>query len=89
MTDNEIPHSKYNVTIVEAVLLKMAVELHPRHLTARNLSLRIISNPDDRKEIETAARAIRGLRGVGLLTERDDATVEPTPAARRACELLA
>jgi hypothetical protein len=87
MTDSETP-PKYNVAIVEAVILEVAAELHPQHLTARELSLRIVSDPDDNKEVETATQAIRNLREFGLFKDRDDEIVEPTPAAHRAIALL-
>jgi hypothetical protein len=79
---------QYNVAIVEAVILEVGAELDPDSLTARELSLRIVSNPDDPREVETAAKAIRGLCEVGLFSDRDDEIVEPTPAAFRALELL-
>lgn len=88
MSGSEIP-PKYNIAIVEAVILDEAAELHPRHLTARELSLRIVSDPDDSREIEVAAQAIRNLRELGLFKDRDDEIVEPTPAALRAVALLA
>jgi hypothetical protein len=79
---------KYDVEIVEAVILEVAAELHPENLTARELSLKIVSDADDAREVETAGRAIRGLREFGLFSVRDDEIVEPTPAALRACALL-
>lgn len=79
---------KYSLKIVEAVILEIAAELHPQHLTARELSLRILSDPDDGREVETAAEAIRSLREFGLFKGRDDEIVEPTPAALRAVALL-
>ncbi len=79
---------QYNVAIVEAVILQVAAELHPENLTARELSLRVINNADDAREVETAAQAIRNLREFGLFADRDDEIVEPTPAALRACVLL-
>lgn len=88
MTDSETP-PKYNVAIVESVILEVAAELHPKHLTIRDLTLRIVSNPNDSREIETATHAIRNLREFGLFSNRDDETVEPTQAALRACALLA
>jgi len=80
---------KYDVAIVEAVILEVAAELHPQNLTARELSLKIISDADDAREVETAAQAIQGLREFGLFVVRDDEIVEPTPAALRAVALLA
>ena len=79
---------KYDVAIVEAVLLEVAAELHPQSLTAKELALRIISDADDTREVETAARAIRNLRKFGLFSDRDDETVVPTPAGLRAVALL-
>jgi hypothetical protein len=79
---------KYNVAIVEAVILEVAAELHPQRLTASELARKVISDPDDARELRTAAQAIRNLREFGLFAERGDAIVEPTPAALRACALL-
>jgi hypothetical protein len=70
------------------VILEVAAELHPQHLTAGELSLEVIGDADDTREVETAAQAIRGLREFGLFSVRDDELVEPTPAALRACALL-
>jgi hypothetical protein len=79
---------KYNVATVEAVILEVTAELHPQNLTAKELALMIIGDPDDVKEVETAAQAIQGLREFGLFKVRDDEIVEPTPAALRAVALL-
>jgi hypothetical protein len=78
----------YNVAIVEAVLLEIAAELHPEHLSTDGLLLKIVSNPDDAREIEAGVQAIRNLREFGLFANRDDEVVQPTPAALRACALL-
>lgn len=80
---------KYNVATVEAVILELAAELHPDNLTATDLSLKIVSNADDTREVETADQAIRGLREFGLFADHDDEIVEPTPAGLRAVALLA
>ena len=69
MNDTEAP-AKYNVAIVEAAVLEVAAELHPEHLSSEELSLKIVSDPDDNREVETAARAIRGLREFGLFKEQ-------------------
>lgn len=85
---NEVP-ANYNVEIVEAVILEIAAELHPELLSTRELILeKIVSNPDDAREVQTAAQAIRNLRDAGLVRSRDDETVEPTQAALRAVTLL-
>lgn len=87
MTESTIP-PKYNIAIVEAVILEVVAELHPRHLTGQELARQITSDPDDAREIETAAQAIRSLREFGLVRNRDDEIVEPTLAALRAVVLL-
>lgn len=87
MTDGKTP-AKYNIEIVESVLLEEAAELHPQHLTARELWLRIVGDPDDHREVETAAQAIRNLTEFGLFRARDDEIVELTQAAVRAIALL-
>lgn len=79
---------QYDIAKVEAVVLQVAAELHPQHLTTREISLEIVSDADDAREVETAAKAIKGLREFGLFAVRDDEIVEPTPAALRACALL-
>jgi hypothetical protein len=79
---------QHNRTIVERVLLEEALELHPQQPTVAELSLRIILNPDDSREVETAAQAIKSLKEVGLFCDRDDDIVVPTPACLRAGELL-
>jgi hypothetical protein len=88
MTDCETP-PKYNVATVEAVILEVAAEMHPENLTAKELALRIISDADDTREVETAAQAIRGLREFGLFSSGDGEIVMPTPAGLRAVALLA
>jgi len=88
MTDSK-PLPKYNVAIVESVLLEVATDLHPQHLTVGELSLRIVSDASDSREVETAAQAIRGLREFGLFSCRDGEIVQPTPAALHARTLLA
>jgi hypothetical protein len=40
------------------------------------------------RRVETATQAIHNLREVGLLKDRDDEIVEPTPAGLRAVALL-
>jgi len=85
--DGSIPPN-YDIAKVEAVILEVAAELHPRRLTAGELSLRIVGDPDDSREVEIAVQAIRNLRQSGLFHHRDDEIVEPTQAAIRAVALL-
>jgi hypothetical protein len=85
--DAPIP-AKYDVAIVESAILEVAAELHPRHLTADELSRQIVSDADDSREVRTAAHAISNLREFGLFRDRDDEIVEPTQAALRAVALL-
>jgi hypothetical protein len=87
MTNSETA-PQYNLATVEALILEVAAELHPRHLSARDLSLKVAIDPDDSREVETAIQAIRNLREFGLLAGQDDESVEPTPPALRAVLLF-
>lgn len=89
MADYETTPPKYDVATVEAAIIRTVVEVHPKHLSTGGLLLKIVSNPDDSREIDTGAQAIRNLREFGLFTHRADEIVEPTPAALRAVALLA
>ena len=80
---------KYDVATVECAILEVAAELHPQPLSADGFPLKIVGDPDDSRELETVAQAIRNLREFGLLRGRDDEIVELTPAALRAVALLA
>jgi hypothetical protein len=79
---------KYDVAIVEAVVLQVAAELHPQNLTAKELALKIVWDENDSREVEAAAQAILGLRELGLLADGDGEIVMPTPAGLRAVALL-
>jgi hypothetical protein len=80
---------QYDPTTVARLILEEAAELYPRHLTAHELSRRIIVDPDDSREVETATNAIRSLRQSGLLSYGDeDEVVVPTPAALCVFELF-
>lgn len=80
---------KYKVAVVEAVILEVAAELHPRRMTALELSLEVVGDADDQREVDTAVQAIGNLREFGLVCVREDDVVVPTPAALRAVALLA
>jgi hypothetical protein len=79
---------QYEVAVVEALLLEIAAELHPEHLSTGGLLRKVVANPDDAREIDTGVQAIRNLREFGLVADRADETVEPTPAAIRAVALF-
>jgi hypothetical protein len=80
---------KYDPALVEQVILEEAIDMHPQRLTVGELSLRIVSDPDDSWEVETATHAIRDLRRSGLLRYRnDDEVVEPTHAAISAAAIF-
>lgn len=86
---DDAPSPKYNRPVVAQAILEAAVELHPKVLTARELSLRIIADPEDRREVETAMQAIGDLKQSGLFADRgDDEIAEPTAAALHAVALL-
>jgi hypothetical protein len=89
MTADTTP-PEYNPKLVERVILQEAVDLHPQRLTVRELALRIVIDPDDAREIETAVSAICSLKRMGLIDYRhDEKLVKPTFAALHAHELLA
>jgi hypothetical protein len=80
----------YSAALVEQLILEEAIELHPQRLTVGELSARIVADPEDWLEVETAGNAIQELRRSGLFRFRnDDEIVEPTHAAFRIYELLA
>jgi DNA-binding transcriptional ArsR family regulator len=89
MNSDCVAPPKYNPKLVgEAILLEI-VEQHPIRLTVGELALRIVADPDDGMEVETATHAIRDLRRSGLVRYRnDDQVVEPTQAALCAHDLL-
>ncbi|HSS04071.1 MAG TPA: hypothetical protein VLK89_02635 [Solirubrobacterales bacterium] len=90
MTSNAGTPPRYDLAMVTQVILEEALEIDPQHLTVSELSRRIVTDPDDSREVETATQAIRDLRQSGLFCySDDDQVVEPTPAALRAYELLA
>jgi hypothetical protein len=88
MTGSYPPKAQYNVAMMETVILEVAAALNPVRLSEADLTLKIVSDPGDDREVATATRAIRNLREFGLFAERDDEIVEPTPAALKACALL-
>jgi hypothetical protein len=74
---------KYASKLVEETMLIEIIEQHPLRLTIGELVLRIVADPDDSREVETATEAIRNLRRSVLVRYRDDDDlVEPTQAAR-------
>jgi hypothetical protein len=80
---------KYNPRLVERVILELAVRVHPRRLAVDELAMKIVCDPDDIREVETAVWAIHQLRESGLFDFADgDQLVEPTRAALRAHALL-
>jgi len=88
MTGSEPPRAKYNVAMMETVILEVTADLDPVHLSKADLTLKIVSDLDDDKEVGTAAQAICSLREIGLFADRDDEIVELTPAALRAIARL-
>lgn len=79
---------KYDLAKVSRALLEEAVRLHPKCLPAGELCRRIVGNPDDEREVETASHAIHHLRDFGLLSGCEDEIAEPTSPALKAGELL-
>lgn len=61
---------RYNRSIVEARMLKVAGERNPSHLTEDELIGEIVADRRDEGEVDTASRAITGLREFDLATPR-------------------
>jgi hypothetical protein len=87
MTDNRTP-PKYNVSIVEAVILEIAAEFDPEHLPIGALLMKVVGDLNDAREVSVGTQAIHRLKEVGLFAERTDQFVEPTDAGLRAVEIL-
>jgi hypothetical protein len=73
--------------LVEHAVLMAILELHPEHLTASELVLKV-AGEGGQAEREEIRQAIRDLRGSSLLRYTGD-VVEPTHAAVRAGEVFA
>lgn len=80
--------TRYSRSIVEGRMLLAAGERNPSHLTEDELIGEIVADRGDKREVDTARRAIMGLREFDLATPREDGIVELTPAGLRAVALL-
>lgn len=90
MTAGAATPPKYDPELVERAVLEEVMEQHPARLTVGELALRIVADPEDSLEVETATHAAWDLRRSGLVRYRnDDQVVELTHAALRAFALLA
>ncbi len=83
MTDAGTP-SKYDPRAVGKKILAEAIDQLPALWTAEFLIERIITDPKDRREIETAERALDNLRRSGKVRLDADELVEPTRAGLNA-----
>jgi hypothetical protein len=72
----------------DELVLRMSGERGGSQWRLRPAPVKVVADPEDRREIETGVKAIHDLREAGLFTHRDDGIVEPTPAALRAVALL-
>lgn len=79
---------RYDQTIVESLILEVAAKRHPIRAPEEELIGRVVTDPDDAREVKTARRAIDGLREYGLATARPGRIVELTPPALHAYVLL-
>lgn len=75
---------KYNAALVGKTILNEAVEQLPTRWTAYFLIERIVSDPKDKKEVETAEMALDKLQESGLIRLGTDELVEPTDAGFKA-----
>ncbi len=79
---------KYDLAVVEGAILEVAAELHPQRLTAQELALRIVGDPADEREVETAKQAINNLHEFGLFREGQGDIVDPTQTTLHVVALL-
>lgn len=80
---------KYDPELVERAALEEVLRRRPKRLTVAELSLRIVGNPEDGLEVETAITAIHSLRASGLVRyQNDDQLVEPTYPLQRYVEIV-
>jgi hypothetical protein len=82
------PKAQYNLAQMETLILEVVATLDPVRLSATDLMLKIVSDSDDDREIETAGQAIRSLREFGVLVDRNDEIVELIPAVLHTCTLV-
>jgi len=78
------PPANYDPLKVGGALLLEVIAQDPARLTINQLVGRIVSDPDDRREVLTAVTAVRELRISGLVRVEEDETVEATGAALHA-----
>lgn len=75
---------KYNAELVGKTILNEAVKQLPARWTAYFLIERIVSDPKDKREVETAEKALGKLQESGLIRLGMDELVEPTDAGFKA-----
>lgn len=80
--------AEYDRATVARLLFEEAVELLPNRLSASELSMRIVLNSEDVREVETAGEAICDLQRSGLIRHRRQGLMEPTLVAVCAHALL-
>lgn len=88
MTTQDVVPPKYNPELTERAVMEVVIEAHPAFLTTAGLVSSVAVDPQDRREVDTIASAIRGLKDWGLLQDSDRKRLEPTPAALRFASLL-
>lgn len=89
MTADGAPSPKYDPEIVARGIFLEVIEQFPARLTVDELAQRIVSDPNDGCEVETATNAVRDLRRACVVRYRnDDRLVEATQAALRTHDLL-
>jgi hypothetical protein len=86
MARNDNTNPNHQQGNLETLILDVAVQ--ERRIATDALIAETVWDIGDEREVETARRAISGLREHGLLEpEREDGTLEPTTAAIKAAAL--
>jgi hypothetical protein len=89
MPEPETTPLKHDVRRVEASVLKLAADMHPKHLRIPDFLQLLESSTKDDREVRTALGAIQNLREFGALSSEPDGSVKLTPSALRGIHLLA
>ena len=71
----------------EAAVMQQLLDLHPVRMTIAELVREVVGQDAQFAERDAVERAVRDLKGAGLL-HRSDEFVQPTRAALRLSELL-
>lgn len=74
------PPPRYSRRAVERAIVEVVAGGHPERLQEEDLKSRVVTDCDDRRELEVFAQALRSLAEFGLIRIQGDDIVAPAPA---------